>query len=59
MASTAIVSEYDNMALSVTFETLPVEIVTYIMKCLTYDDISLLRAVSKFILCFPNLNILL
>lgn len=32
---------------SATFDTLPVEIITYIMNCLSYDDISLLRAVSK------------
>ncbi|EJD75000.1 hypothetical protein LOAG_17774 [Loa loa] len=32
---------------SATFDSLPVEIITYIMNCLSYDDISLLRAVSK------------
>ncbi|KAM3722830.1 F-box only protein [Dirofilaria immitis] len=49
MTSALIKSECTNMAVSVstTFNTLPVEIITYILNCLSYDDISSLRAVSK------------
>lgn len=62
MASTPTRSGCGNMMIPAcaTFDTLPVEIITYIMNCLSYDDISLLRAVSQlFIPDFPNLNYLL
>uniref|UniRef100_A0A8R1Y6C0 F-box domain-containing protein n=1 Tax=Onchocerca volvulus TaxID=6282 RepID=A0A8R1Y6C0_ONCVO len=49
MASILTKSECTSMTISatITFNTLPVEIITYILNCLPYDDISSLRAVSK------------
>ncbi|KAL4003858.1 F-box domain family protein [Acanthocheilonema viteae] len=49
MASTPTRSGCGDMTISAgaTFDTLPMEIITYIMNCLSYDDISLLRAVSR------------
>ncbi|VDK80142.1 unnamed protein product [Litomosoides sigmodontis] len=49
MANTSLRSGCSKTAIpvGVTFDTLPMEIITYIMNCLSYDDISLLRAVSR------------